>query len=45
MKRIVDSFWFQLLLGMIVLCIITLIMFDAVAIGVMGRSLFFDYPK
>ena len=45
MKRMLDSWWFQLILGVLALIVISAIMFDAVAIGVLGRSVFFDYPK
>ena len=45
LRRFFDSWWFQVLLGLAALFIISLIMFDAVAIGVLGRSLFFSYPN
>ena len=45
MKRILDSFWFNLILGFAVLLILILVMFDAVAIGVLGRPILFDLPK
>jgi len=45
LNRFLNNFWTQLILGMLALLVISIIMFDAVAIGVLGRSLLFDYPK
>ena len=45
MKQMLDSWWLQLILGVLALIVISVIMFDAVAVGVLGRSVFFDYPK
>jgi len=45
LNRFLNSWCFQVVLGLLALVLISLIMFDAVAIGVLGRSLFFDYPK
>ena len=45
LNRFFNSFWVQLLLSVAVLTLIVAIMFDAIAIGMVGRSWWFNYPK
>ncbi len=45
LHKFLNNFWVQAVIGVAVMVLISLIMFDAVAIGVGGRSLFFSYPK
>ena len=45
LNRFLNSWYFHLFLGLAVLAFLAIIMFDAVAISVLGRSVFFDYPK
>jgi len=45
LNRFLNSWYFHLFLGVAVLIFLAIIMFDAVCIGVLGRSVFFSYPK
>ena len=45
LTRFFNSFWFQLILSVAVLTLVVAIMFDAIAIGLIGHSIWFDFPK
>lgn len=45
LNRFFNNFWVQLFLSVAVLTLIVAIMFDAIAIGIIGHSVWFNYPK
>ena len=45
LNRFFSNFWVQLLLSVAVLTLIVAVMFDAIAIGIIGHSVWFEYPK
>jgi len=45
LNRFFNNFWVQLILSVAVLMLIVAIMFDAIAIGIIGHSVWLDYPK
>ena len=45
LSRFFSNFWVQLILSVAVLTLVVAVMFDAIAIGIIGHSVWFDYPK
>lgn len=45
LTRCFECWWFQLILGTVVLVLISLVMFDAVALSITGSPVFFRVPK
>lgn len=45
LNRFFNNFWVQLLLSVAAITLIVAVMFDAIAIGLIGHSVWFDYPK
>ena len=45
LNRFFNSFWVQLLLSVAVMMLAVAIMFDAIAIGLIGHSVWFDCIK
>jgi hypothetical protein len=45
LNRFFSNFWVQLILSVAVLALIVAVMFDAIAIGIIGHSVWFEYPK
>ena len=45
LNRFFNNFWVQLILSVAVLMLIVAIMFDAIAIVIIGHSVWFGYPK
>ena len=45
LNRFFNNFWVQLILSVAVLTLIVAVMFDAIAIGIIGHSVWFNYPN
>ena len=45
LSRFFSNFWVQLILSVAVLTLIVAVMFDAIAIGIIGHSVWFNYPN